>query len=180
MFPEADNSGPDARFAPTEITRPDPALMRYYILCSLLSGPFFPFVLIPLAAKYATMRYRFDDRGVSMSWGLLFRREIYLTFRRIQDIHLTRNIVQRWMGLSTIGVQTASGSSTPEMSIEGILNADSLRDYLYAQMRGVKGTPSEDFDESVKRPDSDEALVLLREIRDSLKKMVERQGARHD
>ena len=28
-------------------------------------------------------------------WGLLFRHEVYLTYRRIQDIHVTRNIVER-------------------------------------------------------------------------------------
>ena len=96
-------------------------LLRYYILCSLIAGPFFPIVIIPLICKYVTLRYRFDDSGIAMQWGVLFRREIYLTYRRIQDIHLSRNIIQRWLGISTLAVQTASGSATPEMSIEGHL-----------------------------------------------------------
>ena len=74
-----------------------------------------------------------------MSWGILFRRETYLTYKRIQDIHLTRNIIQRWMGLATVSIQTASGSSNAEMSIEGLLQAEPLRDFLYAKMRGAKG-----------------------------------------
>ena len=72
--------------------------------------------------------------------------------------------------------QTASGSSSPEMSIEGILAADQLRDYLYAQMRGAKGIrqPQPAAEQpslgSVEPPDAgDEALALLREIRDLLR-----------
>jgi len=104
-----------------------------------------------------------------MSWGILMRREIYLTYRRIQDIHLTRNIIQRWLGLATISVQTASGSSSPEVSIEGILEADALRDFLYTKMRGAR----EHHDEEQVAPPADEALSLLREIRDLLRRRVQ-------
>jgi membrane protein YdbS with pleckstrin-like domain len=122
---------------PAKIDRPDPSLFHYYVYISLLSGPLFPVVLIPFWMRYATLRYKFDDQGVSMSWGVLFRRETNLTYRRIQDIHLTRNIFQRWMGLATISLQTASGNAQAEMTIEGVLQADELRDYLYARMRGA-------------------------------------------
>ncbi len=163
-----------------QITRPDPALMRYYLLVSLLTGPGFFFAILPLFFKYETLRYRFDDEGISMSWGILFRREIYLTYRRIQDIHLTRNLLQRWLGLATVSVQTAAGGSGPEMSIEGMLRADELRDFLYTKMRGARdhlaqapagGAPADDA-LLARVPEggagADEALVLLREIRDAL------------
>jgi len=162
-------------FRADEITRPAPILLRYYFLCSLLSGPFFPFAFIPLMCKYITLRYRFDDSGIAMQWGVLFRREIYLTYRRIQDIHLTRNIVQRWMGLATLAVQTASGSATPEMSIEGILEAEQLRDHLYGKMRGARGEQAPDA--GTDSPDSeDRALELLTDIRDNLRQLVETGG----
>jgi putative membrane protein len=114
-----------------------------------------------------------------MSWGILFRREIYLTYRRIQDIHLTRNIIQRWLGLATVSVQTASGSSGPGMSIEGVLQADQLRDFLYAKMRGAR---EHEYGGDVTAPDDhgnqDEAISLLRDIRDSLAKLAAREGAK--
>lgn len=161
---------PASAFRAEEITRPAPVLIRYYMLCSLLAGPMFPIALIPLFCKYATLRYRFDESGIAMQWGVLFRKEIYLTHRRIQDIHLTRNIVQRWLGLATVAVQTASGSATPEMSIEGILQADQLRDYLYGKMRGARGEESPETDE--KTEGNDVALNLLTDIRDSMKKLA--------
>jgi putative membrane protein len=165
-------------FDPMAIARPDRSLMKYYLLISLLSGPLFPIAILPLFFKYETLKYRFDESGVSMSWGILFRREIYLTYRRIQDIHLTRNIVQRWMGLATVAIQTASGSAGPEMSIEGILQADKLRDFLYMQMRGARGETDEETDSTQSPGESDEALALLREIRDLLKRAAERGETR--
>jgi putative membrane protein len=154
---------------PTTITRPSPVLLRYYVVTTACATLFFlPLTLIallPSLFKYRTLRYRFDDEGISMAWGVLFRREINLTYRRIQDIHVTRNLFQRWMGLATVAIQTASGSATPEMSIEGILEVDGLRDFLYLKMRGARGEPP-----SAGRAaePADEALGLLREIRDEL------------
>lgn len=149
-------------FDPSQLERPDHALLKYYILFALLTGPASVILILPLFFKYETLRYRFDDEGMSVSWGVLMRREIYITYRRIQDIHLTRNILQRWLGLSTISIQTASGGSSPEVTIEGILEADELRDFLYTKMRGAR--------EHHDAPQEDEALVLLREIRELLRK----------
>jgi uncharacterized protein len=159
-------------FDPSKIARPDRSLLTYYLFVALVTGPAFPFVFLPLFFKYETLRYHFDAEGISMSWGILFRREVYLTYRRIQDIHLTRNILQRWMGLATVSVQTASGSSSPEMSMEGLLEADQLRDYLYGKMRGVREQASPAATGAGTAEPGDEALALLREIRDSLKALV--------
>lgn len=126
------------------IERPHPNLMKLYLLRSMLSGPFIVVLLPLLFFRYHTLRYRFDDEGVSMAWGLLFRREVNLTYARIQDIHLTSGPLQRWLSLADLHVQTASGSAAAEMVIEGVLEFEDLRDYLYERMRGAKdpSTPS--------------------------------------
>jgi len=162
-------------FNPGTVSRPDPALLKYYLFASLFAGPAFPLVFLPLYFKYHTLRYHLDDEGISMAWGILFRREIHLTYRRIQDIHLTRNIIQRWLSLATVAVQTASGKAGPEMSIEGILESEALRDHLYMKMRGARddaadGSRPEDAD--VTETSADEALHLLRDIRDRLAKQL--------
>ncbi|HUO86963.1 MAG TPA: PH domain-containing protein [Thermoanaerobaculia bacterium] len=127
----------DARDGILSVERPHPNLLIYYGLSSLVLGPFFFFALIPLYFRYHTMRYRFDEEGVSMRWGILFRREIHLTYARIQDIHLTSNLVERWLGLAKVQIQTASGSSKAEMTIEGQQDFEAIRDFLYARMRGM-------------------------------------------
>ena len=121
-----------------QIERPDPKLWIYYILCSFLAGPAFFVALIPLYFRYHTLHYRFDQEGISMGWGILFRREINLTYSRIQDIHLVSNIVERWLGLARIQIQTASGSAKAEMTLSGLLQFERVRDFLYSRMRGAR------------------------------------------
>ncbi len=159
-------------FDPARVTRPDPALMRYYVIVSLCTVFGFPFVIWHLLFKYRTLKYAFDDKGVSMSYGLLFRKEVYLTYRRIQDIHVTRNIIQRWLGLAAVAVQTASGSAGAEMTIEGITDPEGLRDYLYSRMRGAREGDTEEnavSDQAAGAQHDNEALALLHEIRDELR-----------
>jgi putative membrane protein len=118
--------------------RPDPALLTYYALSSVLLGPFFFFALIPYYFRYRSIRYVVEDEGVTMRWGVLFRKEISLTYSRIQDIHLSSNVVERWLGLAKIQVQTASGSASAEMTIEGLKEFEAVRDFLYDRMRGAR------------------------------------------
>ena len=120
------------------LERPDKALWTYYLLSALVIPPLFPITGTYLWFRYNTMRYKFTDDGISMSWGILFRREIIVNYARIQDIHLRSNVVERWLGLARILVQTASGNSSAEMTIEGIKEFEALRDFLYSRMRGVK------------------------------------------
>ena len=158
---------------PRSITRPHDSLLKYYLLVSIPALIAFPIVFIRLFVRFKTLRYSFDDEGVSMSWGLLFHNEVYLTYRRIQDIHVTRNIVERWMGLAKVPIQTASGASGATMNIEGIRNPEPLRDFLYARMRGARA----EFEEETSTPEAaDTALVLLSEIRDLLRELREQGG----
>jgi membrane protein YdbS with pleckstrin-like domain len=120
------------------LERPDPALWTYYFLRCLIVPPLLPIIILPAWFRYHTMRYKFTDEGISMRWGILFRRESILNYARIQDIHLRSNIVERWLGLARIQVQTASGSATAEMTIEGLKQFEAVRDFLYSKMRGVK------------------------------------------
>lgn len=116
---------------------PDPALMKYYALASLMAGPFFFVPLTLLYFRYHTLRYEVDDEGITMRWGILFRREISLNYARIQDIHLSSNVLERWLGLAKIQVQTASGGAGAEMTIEGMRRFQAMRDFLYSRMRGA-------------------------------------------
>jgi putative membrane protein len=145
--------------------------LYYYFVRSLLANILFPLVFPPMFFKYHTLRYRFDSEGVSRSWGILFRKEINLTYKRIQDIHLTRGILERWFGLATLQIQTASGAAGAEMSIQGIEEFEALRDFLYGKMRGrrLDATAASRPSEAVTVSPSDgEALELLRAIHTDL------------
>jgi putative membrane protein len=169
------------------IERPDRALWTYYLLSCLafppmiiVAGPYYYF-------RYHTMRYKFTDDGISMSWGILFRREIIVNYARIQDIHLKSNLVERWLGLARILVQTASGSGSAEMTIEGIREFELLRDFLYSRMRGVKDHPAHPEPAGAAHAPSpalaagngqDELAAALRETAAELRALREELGRR--
>lgn len=165
------------------IDRPSPKQLNlYFINCAL--GAIFtlgvalpPIILgmIPLFIRYYTMRYRFDDSGVGVSYGYFFRHESYLTYDKIQDIHLNRGFLERWLGLGTVEVQTAAGSSGAEVSFIGLTQFDEVRDFLYSRMRqgkGLKSPKSRDSSPDVAdSADESEALGLLRSIRDEVSEL---------
>jgi uncharacterized protein len=170
------------------IERPDESLWRYYLLRCLVFPPLFPLLVLPSWFRYHTMRYQFTTEGISMRWGILFRREIILSYARIQDIHLRSNIVERWLGLARILIQTASGSASAEMTIEGIKEFQELRDFLYSRMRGVKepvrnrpaafpdGIATDGQTDGLTTP---ELVTVLREIKEEmrlLRETVEKAG----
>jgi putative membrane protein len=172
-------SGARSAFDPSAITRPHERLMTYYLIVAVLTFVAFPVTLITLYIKYRTLHYRFDDEGVWRRQGLLWRREVNVAYRRIQDIHLTNGLIQRWLGLATVSIQTAAGTATPEISIEGVLEAEALRDFLYTKMRGVReAAPAGEAGRGtvVSEEPGDETLSLLTEIRDSLRRLEDRLG----
>ncbi len=120
------------------VDRPHRNLLTYYLLGSFVLGPLFFIALIPKYFRYHTLRYCFDGEGVSARWGILFRKEIHLTYARIQDIHLRSNFVERWLKLARVEIQTASGSANAELTVEGLLEYEAVRDFLYSKMRGIK------------------------------------------
>lgn len=144
------------------ITRPHPKLLIQYSVRSLAGLFLAPVVWLPLFFKYHTLRYAIGPEGISASWGILFRREVHLTYKRIQDIHVSRSIVERYLGLGTVELQTAAGSSQAELSLEGLEQFEAVREFLYRRMRGHAPAAQH------AQPAADEVRALLVGIRDEL------------
>jgi putative membrane protein len=181
MRPVTDSTLSEAQILAIE--RPEPALLAYYVISSVKLGPVFFIPLVLNFFRFHTLRYRIDAEGLSMSWGVLFRREIHLTYARIQDIHLSSNLIERWLGLARIEIQTASGSSKAEMTIEGVAAYGALRDYLYSKMRGARNPDrpaaarTAGATANSARPDDTELVAVLRSVADELRAL--RQQIEH-
>jgi len=152
--------------------RPDPAywimtLLGFGLTVVATFGLMLPLVLIallPAYFRYHTTRYTFDDEGIGMSWGLIFQHATHVTYGKIQDIHLNRGLLERWLGLGTVRLQTASGSAAAEVTLYGLKNADVVRDYLYQRMRGWK-------EHEAPTSTGPDAVALLAEIRDEVERL---------
>jgi len=119
------------------LERPRQELLTWYFLRALATLLAFPVTMLLFYFRYHTMRYKFDEEGIHLSWGILMRHEIMLNYSRIQDIQLHSNVIERWLGLTRIEVQTAAGASDSEMTLEGLPNPEGMRDFLYSRMRGA-------------------------------------------
>ena len=167
----------------TSLERPCPALWQYYVLTAVMTGPGIIVALPYLYFRYHTLCYRFDEEGIHMRVGILFRREVNLTYARIQDIHLRSNFVQRWFGLANVQIQTASGSAGAELVIEGFKEFEAIRDFLYTRMRGYQAQPhsaatprdtnAPPVSAGARAGDSPEMVSLLLSIRDELRRTRE-------
>ncbi|MFN7448470.1 MAG: PH domain-containing protein [Pirellula sp.] len=164
---------------PPEIDRPSPALLTYYVLSSLLALPAVVIVLPAMWIRYQTLKYELQESGIRMQVGLFFRKEVVVAFRRIQDIHVSRNIIQRWLGIASVSIQTASGNAMPEIVLEGMTDPDGIRDFLYERMRGAKGQTTSSVAANATNDlsatpmeDTEEVTALLRGIRDNLAVLV--------
>ena len=154
------------------IERPHRSLWTYYWLSLLIFPPALPILILPAWFRYHTMRYKFTDEGISMSWGILFRREIIINYARIQDIHLRSNFVERWLGLAKVLVQTASGSNAAELTLEGLSEFEAVRDFLYSKMRGVKDHAPASAAHPSSAPGGDaELAATLREVARELREL---------
>jgi uncharacterized membrane protein YdbT with pleckstrin-like domain len=155
------------------LERPHPSLWTYYWIRAILTGPGIIATLPYLFFRYRTLRYRFDNEGIHMRYGLLFRREVNLTYARIQDIHLKSGLLQRWLGLANVEVQTASGSATAEVVIEGFKEYEAIRDFLYTKMRGYQAKPAHPATAGSSSTNDGEVVNLLHGIRDELRRTRE-------
>lgn len=151
------------------LQRPEPALWRLYLIRSLLTGPGLVVMLPVLWFRYYTLRYRFDEEGIHMKVGILFRREVNVTYARIQDIHLSSGILQRWLGLADVQIQTASGTAGAELTIEGFHQSEEIRDFLYTRMRGARDKSPSTPPVLPTAAGGDEVVTLLLGIRDELR-----------
>ena len=152
------------------IDRPHPRLLKLYMIRAVLTGPGLV-VLIPLLYfRYETMRFKFDAEGIHMSWGILFRKQVNLTYARIQDIHLTSNLIERWLRLARIQIQTASASASAEMTLEGLHEFEMVRDFLYSKMRGVRSGATAPVPENDLAAALREVTNELRAVREALEK----------
>ena len=147
------------------IESPVERLLSYYVWKALATNVAFPFTMVLFYFRYHTMRFRFDDEGIHLKWGIIFRHEIMLNYSRIQDIHLKSNVVERWLGLARIDIQTASGNAGDNLMLEGLEDPHRMRDFLYSRMRGARTAP-----ETAVETGSLEAVLLevaseLRQIR---------------
>ncbi|HVP94633.1 MAG TPA: PH domain-containing protein [Methanoregulaceae archaeon] len=86
---------------------------------------------------YASMWYELHQDEMRWKRGVWFRGTGIVPYNRITNIDIRQGPVMRWLGISTLSIQTAgySGTAQPEISIQAIVHADELRELIRTKVR---------------------------------------------
>lgn len=100
-------------------------------------------LIVVIAEIYARMaykrwKYEFTDTNLKLERGIIWKRYSNIPYERVQNVDITRGILARMLGFSSINIQTAGYSYTPKggAASEGYIpavypeEAEKIRDFL--------------------------------------------------
>ena len=102
-------------------------------------------------AYYRRYDYELTEDTLDISSGVISRREREIPYRRIQNVDVSRSVIQRAIGVAAVDLETAGGSST-EGSIRFVSPAEATRLQREVQRRKSSGATGEGEDP---RPDAE-------------------------
>jgi uncharacterized membrane protein YdbT with pleckstrin-like domain len=134
-----------------------------------------PLTLLILRLNYELRWYIATDRSLRIRSGIVFMKEMTMTFANIQDIRVTANPLERLLGLANVEVHSAGGGMTAHGGtsghvgkFEGVDNASAIRDLMVDRLRAYRDSGLGDHPHSEEpRPAEaiDEARIVLAEVR---------------
>jgi hypothetical protein len=111
---------------------------------------------------YDSMWYELHDDEMRWKRGVIFRRTGIVPYNRVTNIDIRQGPVMRPLRISTVSIQTAgySGKGVPEISIEGIVYAEELRELIRTMVRVCSGGDGTGTGTAVQAPPADLQQVL--------------------
>jgi membrane protein YdbS with pleckstrin-like domain len=87
---------------------------------------------------YDSMSYELREDEINWKRGVWFQTTGIVPYNRIVNLDLRQGPLMRFLGISTLAIQTAgySGQAVPEIKIEGIGHAEELRELIRSHVRG--------------------------------------------
>jgi len=131
----------------------------------LLVGGILVATVIYEIAYYKRFEYELTDDTFDIRSGVFSRREREIPYGRIQNVDISRNVVQRLVGLSAVNIETAGGGSTEAvMQYVSPLEATRLQQDIRRHKRGESTehrTGAETDSEQSERHDDEELLFEI-------------------
>lgn len=131
--------------------------------------------------NYEMRWYIVTDRSLRIRSGVVFLKEITMTFANIQEIRVNANPIERFLGLANVVVRSAGGgdagahgesSSGHLAEFAGVDNAEAIRDLLVERLRVYRDSGLGDKPVEAREPlavlAAREVLQETRALRNSL------------
>jgi putative membrane protein len=107
---------------------------------------------------YQRFEYELTEDTLDISSGVVSRRNREIPVRRVQNVDISRNVVQRLVGIAQIDLETAGGSST-EASLKYVSFDEAKR--LQSEIARLKrGNVSEDAESGAEIPTEHELFTI--------------------
>jgi putative membrane protein len=99
-------------------------------------------------ARFKRYRYALTDDTFDIHSGVLSRRDREIPYERIQNVDLSQNVVQRFLDIAEVRLETAGGSGT-EAQLRYVSNAEAarLQEEISRRKRGVSADAEESTSE---------------------------------
>ncbi|CAN5253444.1 hypothetical protein BH20ACT3_BH20ACT3_18720 [soil metagenome] len=72
-------------------------------------------VVVVAAAEYRRWRYLVTDDGIELRHGLIIRNESSIPHFRVQHVDVRHGVLQRWLGIVSLSISTASPATDAEL-----------------------------------------------------------------
>ena len=137
----------------------------WWLIALILSGPY-----------YRSLRYEVQDDEVVVNVGIWTKSVKHVPYRTVTNLQVKRDIVDRWLGIGTLNIQTAgmSGQKGAEERLVGLSDVQEVYEVVVQELRRFRGgmAPTQadvDADPAVTQQGSlGEILAEVRAIRKSL------------
>ena len=172
------------------------------LLGIILVIPALVLAIVPDIIAYLAVHLRFDttwyvmgDRSLRIRRGIWVIHETTLTFENVQNVSVRQGPLQRYFGIANLLVDTAGGGQAQAGShgmegtsshrglIEGVADAQRIRDLIMRQLRKSRtaGLGDEaDLRYGLRRGWTEAHVAALREVRDAARALTRTQSERTD
>ena len=151
------------------------ALFMLFII-AVLDGAWWLVAMFLIGPYFRSLRYEIQDDEVVVHAGIWTKSVKHVPYRTVTNLTVKRDVIDRWLGLGTLNVQTAgmSGQTGAEEHLVGLEDVQEVYDAVATELRRFRGgmAPTQaEVEEAIvpTQPDAlNELLVEVRAIRRSL------------
>jgi uncharacterized membrane protein YdbT with pleckstrin-like domain len=155
--------------------------ITFFVIAALTLLWWVPAMLLT-GLYYRSLSYEIREDEVIVHVGILTRSVKHVPYRTVTNLTVRRGVIDRWLGLGSLDIQTAgmSGTNKAEQSLVGLENADEVYALVAAELRRFRGamTPTaagvEEEPERAALPD-ETLTALLAEVR-AIRQALEKRG----
>ena len=140
----------------------------WWLIALILSGPY-----------YRSLRYEVQDDEVVVHVGIWTKSVKHVPYRTVTNLQVKRDIVDRWLGIGTLNIQTAgmSGQTGAEERLVGLSDVQGVYESVAGELRRFRGgmAPTQaDVEVEPTAAPQDGLREILAEVRAIRKSLEER------